>query len=430
MKLQDLCPVPLPQAVDLPIEVFIEAGAAQSVPYAVQTHLGQRIFAVADPDTWNAANKVIDLRALFGDQFCVHTLPPHPKGKMELLDELAEQIHDVDGLLAIGSGTINDLVKSLSERFEKPSVVLGTAASMNGYASSIAALMDKGLKVTVPATPPRAIILDLDILKDAPLAMAQAGLADLLSKPVSGADWWVASRLGESEFNPLPGRIVDHAVQQAVANAEGIPSGDLGSLQALAEACVLSGVSMAVAGNSSPASGGEHLISHLWDMERLQQNLPMNLHGAQVGLTVCLSTAIYHALMQYGSPAFPEPPGWEHEAVRIPGDHGILADSVLPQTKLKHDGASARREQLIKLWSQLRQELIDMNIPTPQETHDVLRKAHAPDTLNALSLSTDDALRGLRISRDIRSRYTVLDLAFELGLFPEAIPDILTASGV
>lgn len=430
MKLQDLCPEPLPQDVDLPIDIYIEAGAIQALPDVIQTHLGKRVFAIADPDTWNAANKNADVKHLIPDQLFIHSLPPHPKGKMELLDELAGEIKDVDGLLAIGSGTINDLVKSLSHRFDKPSVVLGTAASMNGYASSIAALMDNGLKVTVPATPPRAIILDLDIIKDAPLEMNQAGLADLLSKPVSGADWWVASRLGESEFNPLPGRIVDHAVRQAVKYAEGIPSGDAGALQALAEACVLSGVSMAVAGDSSPASGGEHLISHLWDMERLQQNLPMNLHGAQVGLTVCLSTAIYHALMQYERPAFPTPPSWQQEAARIPNNHGALTESVLPQAKQKHDGVMARRERLANLWPQIRQELIEMNIPTPQEIHNILGVAQAPDTLAALSLSAEDALRGLRISRDIRSRYTVLDLAFELGLFPDAIPDILAASGV
>ena len=430
MKLQDLCPEPLPQDVDLPIDIYIEAGAIQALPDVIQTHLGKRVFAIADPDTWNAANKNADVKHLIPDQLFIHSLPPHPKGKMELLDELAGEIKDVDGLLAIGSGTINDLVKSLSHRFDKPSVVLGTAASMNGYASSIAALMDNGLKVTVPATPPRAIILDLDIIKDAPLEMNQAGLADLLSKPVSGADWWVASRLGESEFNPLPGRIVDHAVRQAVKYAEGIPSGDAGALQALAEACVLSGVSMAVAGDSSPASGGEHLISHLWDMERLQQNLPMNLHGAQVGLTVCLSTAIYHALTQYERPAFPTPPSWQQEAARIPNNHGALTESVLPQAKQKHDGVMARRERLANLWPQIRQELIEMNIPTPQEIHNILGVAQAPDTLAALSLSAEDALRGLRISRDIRSRYTVLDLAFELGLFPDAIPDILAASGV
>ena len=187
---------------------------------------------------------------------------------------------------------------------------------------------------------------------------------------------------------------------------------------------------MAVAGDSSPASGGEHLISHLWDMERLQQNLPMNLHGAQVGLTVCLSTAIYHALMQYERPAFPTPPSWQQEAARIPNNHGALTESVLPQAKQKHDGVMARRERLANLWPQIRQELIEMNIPTPQEIHNILGVAQAPDTLAALSLSAEDALRGLRISRDIRSRYTVLDLAFELGLFPDAIPDILAASGV
>ncbi|MBZ0255504.1 iron-containing alcohol dehydrogenase, partial [bacterium] len=326
MKLQELCPVPLPQDVDLTLDVIIEPGAAKRLPEAVDAHLGERIFAVADPDTWAAANTVVDINAMFGERLTLHTLPPHPKGKTELIDELARQINETDGLLAIGSGTVNDLVKSLSRRFNKPSIVLGTAASMNGYASSIAALMDGGLKVTVPATPPRAIVLDIDILKDAPVAMSQAGLADLLSKPVSGADWWIASRLGESEFNPMPGTIVEHAVQQAVAHAEGVAVSDPAAIQALAEACVLSGVSMAVAGDSSPASGGEHLISHLWDMERLQNHQPTNLHGAQVGLTVCMSCAIYHALIQYESPSFPEPVDWASEAARIPKDHGALSE--------------------------------------------------------------------------------------------------------
>ena len=92
---------------------------------------------------------------------------------------------------------------------------------MNGYASGIAAILSQGLKTTVPARPPRAIILDTDILSAAPPQLTQAGLGDLMSKPVSDSDWWLANQLEGSGYSALPSTIVDHAVGEAIAHAAG-----------------------------------------------------------------------------------------------------------------------------------------------------------------------------------------------------------------
>ncbi|MBI1388193.1 MAG: iron-containing alcohol dehydrogenase [bacterium] len=430
MKLQTLCPEPLPSGADLTEEVFIEAGAARLLPEVTARLLGERIFCVGDPDTLQAASASIDLVAAFGERLTLHTLPPHPKCSVGLIDELAPAVGECDGLLAIGSGTVNDLVKCLARRFEKPCAVLGTAASMNGYTSTIAALMDGDLKVTLPAVAPRAVVLDLDILCAAPAAMAPAGLADLLSKPVSTADWWIGSQLGEAGYNALPGLIVEHAVNRAIAHAANLPRRDPDALKALSEALVLSGTSMAVAGSSSPSSGGEHLLSHLWDMERIAARRELNLHGAQVGVAVCLTAALYRFLIELESPAFASPLSWEDEERRIRADHGALAESVLRESAKKQAGWPQRRETLKREWPRLRDHLDSMEIPTPARVREILIQSGAPHTLAGLGLTRDDARRALLIARDIRSRHTVLDLAYETGFFPGGVDAVLTASGV
>ena len=235
----------------------------------------------------------------------------------ETVEHVRQLIRGSSGVLAVGSGTVNDIVKRAGELEGKPYTIFGTAASMNGYASGIAAILSNGLKTTVPARPARSIILDTQVLSEAPAELTQAGLGDLMSKPVSDSDWWLANELEESGYSTLPSQIVDHAVQEAIAAAAGLAERDPSAHGALGRALVLSGVAMVVAGSSSPASGGEHLISHLWDMEAHREGRAVRLHGAQVGVATCISAALYQTIIETQSPQFVNPPRWADERVRI-----------------------------------------------------------------------------------------------------------------
>ncbi len=422
MKLSELCPVDLPPA-DLPIEVVIGPTASTQLAEVAGRYLGERPLVLADPDTWAASGQPKVNGAL-------HLLDAHPHADDDTVESVRRALHGHTGVLAIGSGTINDLAKRAAHLEGRPYVVLGTAASMNGYASGIAAILSDGLKTTVPARPPMAIILDTKILAEAPPRLTQAGLGDLMSKPVSDSDWWLANELEGSGYSELPSQIVDHAVTAAITAASGLAQGDQEAHGALGKALVLSGVAMVVAGSSSPASGGEHLLSHLWDMERLSAGQETRLHGAQVGVTTCITSALYQRLIALEEVQLPERPTWAAEAARITREHGQLANVVLAQSEKKFSRSAARAEVLSSRWPQIRAGLAARALPSPREIREALDAAGAPSTLAALDEPRKNAARIFRLARDIRDRVTVLDLAFELGVLPQAIEDVLTEAGV
>lgn len=418
------CPASLPAGLDLPAEILIAPGARDALPDLVARHVPGMALVLADPDTWRAAGS----GAAPGH---LHLLTPHPHADDETVDEVRAIIgDDAGGVLAVGSGTINDLAKRACTLAERPFVVFGTAASMNGYASGIAAILSGGLKTTVPASPARAVVLDTDVLAAAPAALTRAGLGDLLSKPVSDSDWWLADQLEGTGYGTLPSQIVDVAVREASAAAAGLATRDPAAHAALGRALVLSGVAMVAAGSSAPASGGEHLVSHLWDMEAHAAGREVRLHGAQVGVATCISAALYQRLLWLDRPRFAEPPPWPEEEARIRREHGALAPVVLDQARRKHARGAARVALLRDRWPEIRDGLAARALPTPAEVRAPLLAAGAPHRLVDLGEGHAAGARVLRLARDIRDRITVLDLAFDLGVFPAAVDDVIADSGV
>ncbi len=422
MKLQELTSVSLAE-YDLPQQIYIEAGCRHDLDEYIQPWLGANPLCLADPDTVKALNDSKPAGRTF-------LLPAHPHADDQTVRRLVDILGDFAGVCAIGSGTINDIAKRACTEVDLPYVAIGTAASMNGYASGIAAILSNGLKTTVPSRPPRAIVLDTEVLAAAPMALTCAGLGDLLSKPVSDSDWWLANELENSGYSPIPSDIVDLAVAEASAAARGLAQRDPAAHGALGRALVLSGVAMVVAGSSSPASGGEHLLSHLWDMENLSAGRETRLHGAQVGVSSCISAALYQRLLRLDNPRFSSPPPWDAEAERIRQEHGSLAEVVLPQAQRKHARAEARVAVLRDRWPEIRDGLAARGLPTPADVRRPLMEAGAPHRLADLGITRDDAARVFRLARDIRDRVTVLDVGFETGLLPHAIDEILDEAGV
>ena len=304
------------------------------------------------------------------------------------------------------------------------------SGSMNGYASGIAAILDQGLKTTVPAAPPRAIILDTHVLSRAPAELAQAGLGELISKPVSDTDWWLAGQLGEANYSELPGQIVQHAMEKATADPTALRNGCPTAHGALGEALVLSGIAMVVAGSSSPASGGEHLISHLWDMENIILNHPKHLHGAQVGVTTCISAAIYSLITEIEDPEWVSTTSLSEERRRIRRDHPELAEVILEQAISKHSRSAKRVQTLQNNWSAILAGLRARDIPKPTYFKQLLKDAGAPCSISSFNHTRQDARRTISIAKDIRDRFTVLDLATDLGLLPNHAELILQRAGL
>jgi glycerol-1-phosphate dehydrogenase [NAD(P)+] len=398
---------------------------------------------VVDRNTWAACGR--EAEGILGNRFTVETVFLDADTETVHADDatltpLVRRVREVNpsGLLAVGSGTINDLCKASATEVGLPLVTVATAASMNGYTSAIAALTVNGLKVTQACRPPLAVIADPEVLSTAPRRMGAAGFGDLLSKSASSADWLLSHLLFDTYFCPLPVRVVDAAIEAAIGKAEAIRENRLEGLSSLSEALLRSGISMVLAGSSSPASGGEHLVSHLWDMTAHWSGRPPALHGEQTGVTTLVSLALYERLLALDEeqvrrmPIRPAFDSFSRMEEAIGSAFRELAPAVLPEACRKyvdHAGLTDRRRRIVSRWDRIRSTLRQVVVPARLSAAR-LEAAGAVTRIADLGVSREELGFAYRYARWIRDRYTVLDLAADLGVLETWEEEVLAGAGV
>ncbi|MBC7289187.1 MAG: iron-containing alcohol dehydrogenase, partial [Armatimonadetes bacterium] len=342
--------------------------------------------------------------------------------------------------IAVGAGTINDLVKLAAHEAQLPYGVVATAASMNGYTSAIAAIYSEGLKRTLPARPPLWVVGDTEVLAAAPPDMTRAGLADLMSKPSSTADWRAASWLLGEYFCPFCASVADQAETVCRQAAAEIGRCEPEAVELLFAGLLLSGLSMAMAGSSAPASGGEHLISHVWDMKSLVAGRHHALHGAQAGVGTLVCAALWQLLRELDPPdqhriaaIVKSRRPWDEEVVRIRQLLGPqLAGPAVEEYRAKRPDDAALVLRLSKLsggWHEFWGELLGILRPVTV-LRETLITASAPTTAAELGFTAEEMREAFAAAKYIRRRYTVHDLATDLGMFDELFEPALELSGV
>ncbi|MDX9721673.1 MAG: iron-containing alcohol dehydrogenase [Myxococcota bacterium] len=341
--------------------------------------------------------------------------------------------------VAIGAGTVNDILKLASDRVGVDYAVVGTAPSMNGFSSALAAILSKGVKTTVSCHAPLAVFFDVDVMAAAPYRMIASGLGDLLSRAVSIADWRLGARLFGERFNTLPLPLLEDAQRELEGVAQGLPQRSPEAIRGLCNALALSGMAMAIAGSSSPASGGEHLISHYLDMVAIAQHEEHDFHGCQVGVASVLSARFYEWLGEL------ELEGVDFE--RLVARHVPwsvyektvaqrfspynLSHAVLEHAQKKYPDRPTLRARFAHLredWEAIIEEL-RQSARSSAWVSEQLSLAQAPRSFAEIGVSAARAQNAVLHAKDIRARYTILDLVSELGLLESWTEDALAPDG-
>lgn len=214
---------------------------------------------------------------------------------------IAMQEH-VDFLVSCGSGTINDTVRFTSFMMKKPFVAFGTAASMDGYASSSSPIMVDGFKTSYPGRAPLGIFADTEILAGAPRKMTAAGFGDVLAKIIAVIDWRLAYDVEGEPYCPLIASLVEKAVYECAALSEELAGADPDACGKLMQVLSLTGIAMQMMGTTRPASGAEHQISHLLEMKDVRTGKTGSLHGDKVGIGTLISLYMYYRLFNQSMP--------------------------------------------------------------------------------------------------------------------------------
>ncbi|PQP82338.1 sn-glycerol-1-phosphate dehydrogenase [Paenibacillus sp. PCH8] len=291
--------------------IHLEAGAIQRLPGYLSERGYDRVTVVYDQHTFRAAGSDV-LSSIRGMGIHVDEMAMRENRTGDIVADEAAIVQIILGVslesqavIAVGSGTIHDLVRFVCSKMNKPFLSVPTAASVDGFTSAGAPLIVSGVKQTFQAVPPEAIFADMDILEQAPQVMTAAGFGDMLGKYTSLADWIVSHEMGGEPFCPVAYRITEEALNTCIDHVNAIAEGQSEGVAVLMDALIVSGLSMLIIDHSRPASGGEHHISHIWEMDLMEAGRRPVLHGAKVGVACALITEKYKELAQTsGEPVF------------------------------------------------------------------------------------------------------------------------------
>lgn len=277
--------------------IYVGENAYNRILDVAKEILPKEILLVSDNNTYKALGKCVE-NELTESGYKINNIILVSDGDL-IPDEkaigrvLVEVNNETELIVAVGSGSINDICRIISAKTHIPYVIMGTAPSMDGYASTVSPLIIDGAKVTYPGTNPYAIIADSNIMKDAPFEMICAGFGDILGKYTALSDWRLSNTIHDEYFCDTTEKLVRNAMYKCFENIEGAVKREVKAIEYISEALILSGIAMTLSGNSRPASGAEHHLSHYWEIDKLSRKLEHPLHGNSVGVGTVISAWLY-----------------------------------------------------------------------------------------------------------------------------------------
>ena len=416
-----------------PLEkAVVGSGAIEYVKQAAEAFNAKTVFVLADANTFKAAGeKVCAVLKRSGVNCSVYVyeqarvIPDDcAVGKAVMaLDNTADMV------IGVGSGVINDIGKIVATTAKLPYAVVGTAPSMDGYASATSSMEIGGFKVSVNSKIPEIIIGDTDVLKNAPLKSIAAGLGDMLAKYVSIADWKISSLINDEYFCEEIAEMVRGALKKCVDNVSGLLKRDHAAAEAVFEGLLISGAAMSYAGLSRPASGAEHYVSHIYDMRGLAFGTPVDTHGTQCGIGTLVSAKVYDKLKRLRPDrekalnyvkSFDKAAWYEKLRAYV----GPSAETMIKidEEKGRYDaGLHAKRlDRIIGRWDEIL-AVANAEMPSAAYVESALSAVNAPLKPEDIGLSSADLPFTFAATKDVRDKYVLSNLCFDLGVLDEII---------
>lgn len=334
---------------------------------------------------------------------------------------------DTSIAVVLGSGTLNDITKRASSELDRPYMVVATAPSVDGYTSYGAAVSIGGFKQTLPCAAPTVVLADTQILCESPSPMIASGFGDCMAKFAAGMDWILADLLGLQAIRDDVWTMVQKPLRQVYQQHQGIAKRETRAIGQLFDALSASGFAMQIMHDSRPASGAEHLISHIWEMEHLSKDGQPVSHGFKVAVGTLASVFLYENLLNldacdcYGNPI----ESWEEREGSLKAfftDEKVANQTLsIAKSKFLEQDALLQRRKAISATLPKLKERITTQLPPYQELKHAMQLVGCPVHPREINASLDDLKRAMIGAQMIRNRYTILDLYYELGLFDQAL---------
>ncbi len=393
--------------------VVIEKGAIEKLPSLVKKY--QHILVVCDQNTYAVGgektisflgDKMENLLVYqSGDKFLV----PNEQAIAKLSDMVTAQ---TDLVIGVGSGVINDTCKYVSFLKKIPYYIVATAPSMDGYASVGAAMIIRDMKVTYDAHVPTAIIGDVDMLKTAPMDMIRSGYGDIIGKYSALNDWKLSHLINDEYICEYVYDITYSMLDKTLAVADGILKRDDKSIQTLMEALVVVGIAMSYVGNSRPASGSEHHLSHFYEIVGLLNNEPYFNHGIDVVYSTIVTQKMREAILaldEFREAAPFDRQEWEAHIRRV---YGAAAEGVI---ELQNKQGWYEKDY-ISVYRAKEREIREIlsEVPSSGDLEKMLAKVELDMSDFEREYGKDKIIESTLIAKDLKNRYSVLWLYYTL----------------
>lgn len=386
-------------------DIVVESGAVKRVgEILLRNGFKKKLLLVADNNTLRAADGIVESLKDFELEYKIYE--NLREATVKEVEKIKELLEDVDGVISVGTGSLNDICRRAAAEADKPLCIFGTAASMDGFASYGAPLTDGNFKATYDAKSPEVIIADTKILAAAPKELKSAGFGDMVGKYVGLIDWQVSALITGEYYCEKVANLTRLATDKIMALADRITADDEESAAAVFEALLLTGIGMGFTKTSRPASGTEHITSHFWECKKLLEGKISDFHGKKVGVATLAILKIYGELYKKEKiTAHKEVIDWEDVLFH----YGELKDEVIklntPDTIT--DGIDPKTIE--ENWQKIRE--IVVSVPTYEQVLEAMKKAECAISYEDIAVSRELYEEGLKYHPYMRRRLSLLRLS-------------------
>ncbi len=407
-------------------DIRIGSGILSEIPALVKKH-GSKVFLISDRNTWKAAGEEVAGILKEQDMLCGSWCFDQEKVEPDEAAVGSVFMHfnnTCDYIVVVGSGTLNDIGKLTSAVTGKPFMIVGTAPSMDGFASATSSVIRDGLKISLSTTAPAAIVADTAVMKDAPTRLLQAGIGDMFAKYISICEWRISHVINGEYYCPKVASLVRNALRRCAENAQALMDRDENAVAAVTEGLVYAGLAMAMAGVSRPASGMEHYFSHVWDMRGEEFKTPADYHGIQCGVATETCIRIYDRIRRLTpdyetARKYVEAFSWDAWKELLRSFLGKSAEAMitLEEKEQKYNLAThpARFEKIQEHWNEII-KIIDEEVPSLEDYSKLMEAIGLTQTYEDLGHSTEETRIAFYATKDIRDKYIGSRLLWDLGM--------------
>lgn len=414
--------------------VDIDSGAIKRVPEYVKYYLQKKkVYIIEDENTYRVCGKdVCNLLKNFGIKVKEYIFENGVEPNEHYIN-LARKNYNksCEMIITVGTGTLNDIGKIVANENNVPYMIIATAPSMDGFASSTSSIISNGLKVSVNSKCPEIIVGDLDILCDSPMILIAAGLGDIIAKYTSLCEWKIANMVTGQYFCQYIYDSITKVLRKCIDNSDWIIDRDRQAIKSVMESMVLSGIFASFAQCSNPVSGTEHYISHIWDMQGQEFGNRVDYHGIQCAigtietLKMCslmkdIKPDVNKAIEKFDSFDYED---WKKVMISKLGNSAYpMIENEKKEGKYDKVKHKERLKIIVEKWDEIQALIADL--PNPKYIEDIMKRLKVPSSIQDLDKTKENTYYASLLTKDIRDKYILTRLLFDIGELDDVLDKI------